>query len=434
MGKQISSLRLAYSLARIPRLFASLFLMPLLLSIVLLYGQMLITGIWLGTNRSDPGEVAGALDRLKKENLGRRLLYGDGKELPEIKICRWTATLQDGEEGEVAPEDCSADLLDVAIHTQTPQTFDATAYRKIFNGNVEHLHLCRRCTPHIVIDASSEAHSTTVRSVWGLMVLSLIRFNEQSNQTFVKMAEDFHEIRTALGPVELLAHGFVAPINFRNMTPALAITLNVAGLFLLTMWLALRAHRKVLDYFSRSGALLPMVAATGQGTFYGALWLLTFARVVAFLLASVPLLISGFCELFPARSIGEIFDLAYVGIALWATTLAISLSLATLISSIAELKQRHHVLSFFYRYVPLILSGSGLLIWSISFLFDSTFAGALRNLISALPILGIGPVLLAAIFKPYTACLLIHLVSSILLGALILRHNARWFAAHLEEL
>ena len=59
---------------------------------------------------------------------------------------------------------------------------------------------------------------------------------------------------------------------------------------------------------------------------------------------------------------------------------------------------------------------------------------ALRNIATGLPVIGMTPVLVAPIFKPPYALLLAHIVLALGTTWWILKQNARWFAAHLEEL
>jgi len=46
------ALRLVFSLVLIPRLFASLLLLPLILSIVVVYVQLLVTGLFIQVNNT----------------------------------------------------------------------------------------------------------------------------------------------------------------------------------------------------------------------------------------------------------------------------------------------------------------------------------------------------------------------------------------------
>jgi hypothetical protein len=104
------------------------------------------------------------------------------------------------------------------------------------------------------------------------------------------------------------------------------------------------------------------------------------------------------------------------------------------IGSIADLKQRHVTLDFVYRYMPLIVCLGGALFWCLSFLSNSEAVILLRNVMAALPVIGITPVLLAPAFQPASSILVIHFALALGAVLLIFKYNAYWFAAHLEEL
>lgn len=431
-----SAFRLALALARIPKLFSALFLIPLILSLLLVYGQLVVTGLFVRTFSQSHESVEDTFKQMKRENLGRRLLYGEGAELPPLLLCRWRMVQDEfGNSGEIPPsEECAPDKLDVALKVQNPQTFDASEYEKIFNGNVERLHICTSCQPHVVIEVGEATNNTHVYSIWGLMVLSLVQFNDDVGEQYVQAIKKFDKIKSKIGDILFFSPGFRHPIGVRQMYVSMAVVFNIAILIVITMWLALRAHRKVLDYFARSGALLPMVAATGKGVFYAAIWILTFFRVGGFLLAAIPMTILGFAEILRRDQIVTVFGKDHLALALWVVAVISSLGLATLISSISELKQRHQFLSFTYRYLPISVCALGMLLWSASFISDGYHTGMVRNVMTALPILGMGPVLIAPVFKPNFDVLAIHTMLTVLLFLFALRHNARWFAAHLEDL
>ncbi len=431
-----SAFRLAVALARIPKLFSSLFLIPLILSLVLVYFQLVVTGLFVRTFSQNHESVEDTLKIIKRENLGRRLLYGEMAELPPLRLCRWKfAPDLQGHSVEMPPsDDCAPDKLDVALKVDDPASFDATEYQKIFNGNIERLHVCSTCRPHVVIEVGQNKNETQVYSVWGLMVLSLLQFNDDVSEQYVQVVKNFDKIKNRIGDISFHSPGLRNPVSVRQMYVSLAIVFNIAILIVITMWLALRAHRKVLDYFARSGALLPMVAATGKGVFYAAIWILTFFRVGGFLFAAVPMTVMGFGEILRKDQIVTVFGKDHLALFLWIVAVISSLGLATLISSISELKQRHQFLSFVYRYLPLTVCALGMLLWSFSFISDGYYTGLIRNVMTAMPILGVGPVLIAPVFKPNFDVLAIHTVLTALLFLFALRHNARWFAAHLEDL
>jgi hypothetical protein len=190
----------------------------------------------------------------------------------------------------------------------------------------------------------------------------------------------------------------------------------------------------VLDYFARNGALLPMVAATGKHSFYDAIWLLTVFRVGAFLLAAVPATLLVFTGLTEDQPIPSFFGEDRLFPYAWMVAIGLSFALATLIASIADLKHRHHFLSFLYLYLPIAVCAISAVGWGLTFLVDSPAFGYVRNIAAALPIVGMAPVLVSPLFQPSIWVLVAHALLTLGLIWLFLKRNAHWFAAHLEEL
>ncbi len=426
VGILVNSLRLAVSLLRIPRLFGALFLFPLLISIVVVTGQIIFTALMLKSLDTVAAPVEDLVEQTKDHNVGRILLYGHGRPLPPVEVCRW---IEHGESERPPNAACAPGRLDVALRTLTPATFDVEQYRRAFEGNVERLHVCRSCRPDVVITPTGTGVSSDIYSLWGLVVVNLVRFNRNSYLEGLKQIE---QVAETFGQRTLHLSGLAEAINLNRAYTHLAITINFAGLIIVALWLALKAHRKVLDYFARSGALLPLVAATGHRTFYGAIWLLTLCRVGAFLGAALPMTYVGFVALLTDQDRAEFFSGERTFV--WLATVTASLGLATLIASIAELKHRHSLLSFLYKYVPVIICFIGGAIWAFTFFFDSTVAHTIRAVATATPLIGMAPVLLGPVLKPATLTLMVHCGLSVAALMVALRHNSRWFAAHLEEI
>lgn len=429
----MDAIRLAFALIRIPRLFASLLLIPLLFGLALVTAQVVLTGMFLSASRSDPAQVERRIEQIEVKNFFRAVLYGDGAPLKNFTVCRWNSS---GHSSEAPPADpkCRPDRLDAALHVEDPQTFDPSQYLDFFRGNVERLHICRACRPDLTVRITSTGIQTDAYSLQGVMLLSLVRYNRELNRVYLEASRGIELSNELLGSKYLNLQGLRDAVNLDTFVNSNVLGLNIAVLVLVALFLALKAHRKVLDYFARNGALLPMVAAAGQGTFYSSLWLLTGLRVAAFLLAAVP----GIIYLLPSFSkeadLSTFLDDGPGAASLWLVAIISGLSLATLIASIGELKHRHNLLSFAYKYIPLILCVIGCALWAVSFFAEGAAAALLRHFISAAPVLGIGPMLVAPVFKPGFSVLAIHSVLSVGAMVVLLRGNARWFAAHLEEL
>lgn len=392
--------------------------------------QIVFTLLMVQSISNAKSPVESRIERTKSMSFGRLLLYGDGEPLPALRICRWTETARNGRRYEIPPnQECAPSRLDIALHVENPATFDPSPFIEAFDGNIERLHVCQRCQPDVVITVDKSAVHSDIRSVWALVLVNMIRFNP------TQYAESLREIEQTtgiFGDRTLYLPGFDDPIEMNRIYTILALTINLSGIIIIALWLALKAHRKVLDYFSHSGALLPMVAATGHGTFYGAIWVLTLGRVAAFFGAALPMTYFGFIRILEKDDLSPIFFDARLVV--WIVALTSSLALATLIASIAELKHRHSLLSFAYKYIPIIVCFLGGIIWASTFLLESSGSILLRSTMTALPLLGTASILLGPVFRPSTVTLAIHLCLSLGLLTLALRYNSRWFAAHLEEI
>jgi len=429
----MKALRLAISLLLIPRLFVALLLFPLLMSLLLVYGQLIATAVIVRAIGLDGDAMASHYESRRQSDLGRKFLLGDSRDLGPPLICRWE---QDAALREVPPSDkCNPDRLDVALHVSDPKTFSVSDYEKLFNGLVERIHLCKTCKPDAIISISEDGSiRSDAYSTQGLILLRISANNDDIQSQFVSVRRELDRLRSLTGHTHLHSAGLRQPVSIDALQGSLAVIFNIAALIMISLWLALKAHRKVLDYFARNGALLPMVAATGKSSFYGALWILTLARVGAFLCAAIPMTYYGFQAFGVEDNYSDLFLSNYLELGLWMCALGASLGLATLVASIADLQQRHHFLSVLYKFVPLLLCIGGTCIWTASFLVDHHIFGLLRSVITALPVIGMGPILIAPTMKPDLIVLGIHALLTSILFVFALRKNARWFAAHLEEL
>jgi hypothetical protein len=407
------------------------------MSLLLVYGQLVATAVLVKAIGIDGDSMATHYENRRQSDLGRQFLLGDSRTLEAPRICRWkTTATSSGATREAPPSPlCNPDRLDVALHVANPDSFETHDYEKLFNGLVERIHLCTSCTPDAIITIEpSGAIRSDAFSTQGLILLRLSRNNDEVQKQFVTARRELDRLRTLTGATHLHSAGLRQPVSIDALQGSLAVIFNIAALIMISLWLALKAHRKVLDYFARNGALLPMVAATGKSTFYGALWILTLARVGAFLCAAIPMTYFGFEAFAVEDNYSDLFLSNYVELGLWICALGASLGLATLIASISDLQQRHHFLSVLYKYLPLVLCIGGTIIWTATFLADSPFFGILRSVITALPVVGMGPILIAPTMKPDFLVLGIHAVLTSILFSVALKKNARWFAAHLEEL
>jgi len=420
----MESFRLAVCLARIPRLFAALFFLPCLLSIVLIYTQLLTTEFLVRAVKRDPTRVKQQISESRDNSLLRRVLLNADGPLEPIKVCRWTQN--------AIP--CPFDYYDVALQVKDPALFDPTPYVELLTGHFRRLHICTDCKTALVIQLTSDVPSVHAYSVWSLALLSSVDFSGESIERYFELLDRYQEVSSLIGERYLHAAGFQQPVSVHDLAEALGIIANIAMIIVIALWLAVRAHRKILDYFARSGALLPLVAATGKQQFYGALWFLTSLRVFIFLISAIPLCLIIMGRLADRSLKALLFHDDLAAVFLWLLTLTISLALAALVTSIADLRHRYSLVSVLYRYVPLAITLLGGVLWGVSFLFPDHLVHPYRITLSARPLAGITPTLLAPIFTLEYGVLVVHALLSCILLVVVGRANVRWFAAHLEDL
>lgn len=425
------SFRIAVALLGIPHLALSLFALPLVLSLGIVVTQLFLTSAAVQLANSGGGSLVASRVMEKDSHPVRWLLYGDGELRGPLTVCRWVNGPQGNEIP--PPHGCAPDRLDVALNVEDPATFDATRFQRLFEGHVDRLHICKTCQPDVVITVAGDG---TVRSqahsVFGLSILFLPYSNQDVVDQRSAVKEAYDEIKRSLGSISLRIPEISDAIGISTLKGTLPITTNIAILVVIALWLALKAHRKVLDYFSHNDVLLPLSAACGKQNFYTAIWILTLFRVACFLGASIPLMYFGLSDILT----GDLkVDLAWslARRAIWIVALVSALGLATVVASIAELKHRHSLVSISYRFLPLLGAFIGALAWSASFIAPLHVCGIFRLIVSALPIVGIAPILVAPITGlPYVP-MVIHSVLATIGLTWLLKRNARWFAAHLEE-
>lgn len=424
-------LRLTFALIRIPRLFISLFLFPILLSILVVYLQLIATGIYLRLSKQSASDIEQNIEASQHNNPLRWIIYGSADARPEIRICRW----HEEEKQELPPPgaECAPQALDVALNVADPENFNPSEYIELFNGNFERLHICKQCQPYLRVKILPQGNQTDIRSVWSLALLSISKRGSESQQRLLANWKALEAHAGLMGELNFSAAGFLAPLNITQAPRTISFVMTIASLVAIALWLSLKAHRKILEYFVRSGALLPMVAACGKRTFYGSLWMLTSMRVLVFLVAAIPLSIMTLIEMNEDQTLPFVGE--HPGMALlWMVALITGLSIATVVGSIADLKQRHAFLGFAYRYLPLIAAVLGSLVWSLTFLSPAEICGTIRSIIAAIPVFGIMPLLTAPLLTPPLWAIALHAVIAGVLTLVLLRKNSSWFAAHLEEL
>ncbi len=422
---------------RIPHVTVSLFLVPTALSLVFVFVQLVVTGVVVRTAEVKPRAFGDRLKEQPRQDVRtlRGILYGSKEPRQKLIICRWHPD-PSSSTGESPPSpECSPDRLDVAIQSDAPESLDVEMYRSWFDGEADRLHVCRTCDPDVVISFGPDGKpKTEARSIFGLGVLVLAVTKRDSMRIehraeYLQVIGDFQDTIGSMFMFIPEASGFVELSASNALIP---FTANVVLVVMIAVWLALRAHRKVLEYFSQNGVLLPLVAATGKRPFYLAVWMLTGARVSCFLMGSLPMLYFGLQSI-SGKGVFESFRPDAGMLLVWAVALITTLGFLTAIASISDLKHRDSMFALLYRYLPFAVAVLGAFLWAGSFILASDSSTSFRLAVASTPILGLMPLLIAPILKLPAWVLALHGGASLVALLALLRANTTWFAAHLEE-
>ena len=430
----MKSFRLAISFIRVPKLFVTLLFWPLVAGLAVAATQIVATA---GYVRLVDEDVQAFQKRVEAPDQTidwiRNFLFGTTKPLSSLRLCRW----ENGVGGiEVPPsEECTPKRLDVAVRTGDPAGFDPTKLAAFFSGSTRTLHICRECSADITLRGEGDERVSDVLGIESLGVLALVEsHNEREIESGVVQVKSVIErLRSTTGTVFLHAPGLGQAVNITKASTVMVLVLNTAFLIVITLWLSLVGHRKVLQYFARNDALLPLVAACGKAEFYNSLWVITILRVGFFLLAALPATCLIYVHSIPDDTLHEFMGSA-VHFLLWISAIISSLGAMSIIASIAELKHRHSMVSFLYKYIPIICFAVGTTTWLFTLFYAGEAAHSVQYFVSALPLFGLSPIVLAPVFKISPTLMALHTVFASAFVVVLLRLNSRWFAAHLEEI
>jgi len=429
----MKTILLAFSLIRIPRLFVSLLLWPMVIGVGVAVVQAITSSAYMGLVEETPSQFQNRIETESPETAWlRSQLFGSSEELSKVQVCRWKTS----ELGEIPPNDsCKIKDNDVAIIVENPSSFETLSYESHFQGSTRTLHVCKSCSSSVVINTTNGDVRSDIFGFSGLALMALTdtTSNTKTSKHYVEAKKTIEEIKDISGTLFLHPAGTKEPINVSQTTKTMLLILNTSLMTLIALWLSLKGHKKVLDYFSKNGALLPLVAACGKNSFYSALWIITLMRVFFFIIAALPSTILVYSKAVPQETL-DIFIRSTPDFIMWLSALIASLSSLAIIASVAELKQRHSWVSFLYKYVPVSLCFIGTVIWFVSIFTPGSTSNVIQTLISCTPIIGISPILLSPIFNINSTIVMIHSLLASTTIILLLRHNSRWFAAHLEEL
>jgi hypothetical protein len=429
----MSPIHLTLSLIRIPRLFLSLFLLPVALSLVIVGLQVSLSALFLaGEQRGKTENLQNTFSGIKKPGWLRVALLGG--TLPDhARVCYWET---DQRSGQLTPLDssCFLERYDIVIDPEVLKIIPLARYQSYLDGSFTKIHVCKGCLTDLVLWRHNGENRIDIRSFFALALFQGIDLSDDVRAGYTAAIDAKKAIEDATGERYLVFSGFQEGAPLSSVTLTFIIIINVCGLIITALWLAIKAHRKVLDYFSHSGALLPLVAACGARCFYSSVWLLTVLRVVAFLGAAVPIGIITFGSMLSESEDLFFFPNSTLTMSFWLISLVSCLALTTLIASIAELKAHHSLTSFKYKILPMLLCMIGGILWGLTFVFETGYSQYIRSFLTVLPILGLAPIVMAPIFSPPLVSLIVHVALTAALFLFSLEKNSEWFAAHLDDI
>ncbi len=423
----MTSFKLALAFIRIPRLFLALLFWPLVLGLFISLFQISISISFLQFNDSRAAKVEERLQSKENNNTWMTRIVHGKAEIQDPVVCRW--------QGSEIPlsKRCNEGRYDAAVLTDSPETLDVSSYLEHFGKSIRALHICKSCTAALVMNPSK--NEMNIYSIRGMLIYMLKEFfqNKEQGQHYVDFLKDKEKTSKFEGEVNLYPGNNPLIISLSSLLPHLLFIFNVATLVLLTLWLAIKAHTKVLQYFSKNDALLPLVASCGKKSFYNSIWVITAARVGCFLLAAIPVTIISYNKLLNQSPL-ETLGISGWFLLLWFLAIVSSLSLVTMISSVAELKKRHSITGFVYQYSPIVFCLFGLALWGIAIFSNMDFSFQFARVVFATPILGLGPLLISPIAEADPGVVFIHLLLSLIFFLRLKNSNSDWFASHLGQI
>ncbi len=430
----MKALYLAFSFIRVPKLFVSLLLWPMIIGVGIAVVQTVSSSAYFGLVNETPQDFR---ERVKTEPFENRWLRGKLFEstapIGPLSLCRWETS--NGIESPPPGQGCRLEAYDVVLRPGGMSEEKIASYLKYFDGSTRRIHLCETCESKIIIEQTPDG---IVSDIHGFIALAVYNLSENSasakiSSHYADARDDMEAIKDITGTVRLHPDGFPHPLNMSEATKTMLLIFNTSLITIIALWLSLKGHRKVLDYFARNGALLPLVAACGKKTFYASLWIITLIRVAFFLMAALPATVVMYVKTVPDETLAEFMG-SPLEFLLYLCGIITSLSCLAIIASIAELKHRHTWLSFLYRYVPLSLAFIGTIVWFICIFTAGETSAIIQKVIACIPILGISPILVSPLFELHSDIIAIHASIASVLVLLMLKINSQWFAAHLEEI
>jgi hypothetical protein len=427
-------LRLTLYLLQVPRLLLSLIIFPVILAFGTIILQLISSVFFLSyLSSTETKKLEESLNNPRRTtNWVRDKLLGANDYEDTLKVCYWSVEL--GGKLKQPTTDCTVDRYDIVIDPKLATPDKEYNYMKLFLGFFRKVHICQGCVSDIMISKVNGETQIDFGSLFALSLFTAVEITEEYRNNFSEAVKSLSEFESLTGDKYLRLTGFVQKTKLSTLTHTLILVSNISVFIIVCLWLALKAHRKVLDYFSHSGALLPLVAASGKNNFYLTIWSLTIIRVIAFTLTALPVGIYMLSD-----AIGQdLLNLLFLGdlllLSVWIVTIIISLTLTTIIASLAELKSNSALLSIRYKLFPLLLCFLGGVIWIATFAYEAPITFFIRDLILTLPLISIPALLMCPVFPPHPLSMAFNAILTLIFTIFTVRRNAEWFGSHLEEI
>ncbi len=217
--------------------------------------------------------------------------------------------------------------------------------------------------------------------------------------------------------------------NISRLGAQTILGVSTVFLLILTLWLSLYGHRKVSGYFAKKEIYLPFVLSWARVEFYYSLWLLKLLRSAFFVLAALPAMFLVYVSAVPEERLHE-FMKSGIHFVLWISAIVSAVGALAVVSSAADAEHRASE-SVWYRVLPMICLISGTGTWIYTLFTTIEAGGALRSLLSVLPIFGLNASMQLSIVRLGPSVLALHTMLSLLLMLLAL--NLYFFSSSISQ-
>lgn len=411
-----SSVRLALLLLSTRHTFLRLLVVPTLFALFVLAAELTVLISFQSVFSPRSTDILSRnFEEHRADDIRWRLLYGEARTLGPLEVC--IETTPDSE--------CAQSLPSIAVHSDNPESVDIQRWRSLFEGSLDRIAVCRACPADVTIKVDLVPPQVTTHSMRGALLLGVILMDRALYQDSLALLERYFLHGQQLGNrvIRLPESNQTKP--YLNLLLPLGLGVHLAFCAICIAMVIVWAHRKVLDYFVSSGVLLPLVAHCSLPTFYRALWMISALRSIVFLSVLIPL---------NMLIIDISIDALTLDTLLWGCALLGSALCAVVFSSQADLRSKRDLEQLLLKYLPLLMAGVGAILWTGLLYSSEPFVVFLRQVLSALPVIGLLPACTAPFLALHSGPALPHLAMAVTTTIILVRKHRAWLAVHLEEL